>query len=66
VAPPRCAELEGVCSGSEEEAGNKSSERSKRARGRPVWRRIVLYALLLDSDQYVLLDLVTLKLSAAQ
>jgi hypothetical protein len=46
VAPPRCAALEGAGGEEEgakveEEAGNKSCERKKRARGRPVWRRIL-------------------------
>lgn len=48
LVAPRCAALEGPGAGEEEERpkieeedGNKSGERKKRARGRPVWRRIL-------------------------
>nr|CAB3493535.1 unnamed protein product [Digitaria exilis] len=43
---PQCAALEGTGASAEEEAnmedeGNKSGDRKKRARGRPVWKRIL-------------------------
>ncbi|CAL4935505.1 unnamed protein product [Urochloa decumbens] len=46
LAAPRCAALEGSGAGGEEEAKieeerETSGERKKRARGRPVWRRIL-------------------------
>nr|CAB3499017.1 unnamed protein product [Digitaria exilis] len=46
ILAPRCAALEGTGASAEEEAnmedeGNKSGERKKRARGRPVWKRIL-------------------------
>ena len=43
LVAPRCAAPEGPGAGEAkiEEEGNKSGEEKKRARGRPVWRRIL-------------------------